>query len=38
VIKRYRCDKRVQATFPPRSLPAVKSIQFGLLSAFLSVD
>ncbi len=38
VIKRYQCDKRVQATFPPRSLPAVKSIQFGLLSAFLSVD
>lgn len=38
VIKRYQCDKRVQATFPPRSLPAVKSIQFGLLSAFLSID
>ena len=38
LVKRYWCDKRVQATFPPRSLPAVKSSQFGLLSAFLSVD
>ena len=38
VIKRYQCDKRVRATFPSRSLPAVKSIQFGLLSAFLSVN
>jgi hypothetical protein len=38
LVKRYRCDKRVQATFPSRSLPAVESIQFGLLSAFLSLD
>ena len=38
LIKRYRCDKRVQATFPSRSLPALKSVQFGLLSAFLSID
>jgi flagellar transcriptional activator FlhC len=38
LITRYWCDKRVQATFPSRSLPAMKSIQFGLLSAFLSVE
>ena len=38
LVKRYRLDRRVQATFAPRSLPAVNSIQFGLLSAFLSVD
>jgi hypothetical protein len=38
LVKRYGCDKRVQATFPARSLPAVKSVDFGLLSAFLSFD
>jgi hypothetical protein len=38
LIKRYGCDKRVQATFPSRSLPALKSVQFGLLSSFLSTD
>lgn len=38
LIKRYSCDKRVQATFPPRALPAVGAIQFGLLSALLSPD
>lgn len=38
LIKRYPCDKRVQATFPARALPAVKSFQFGLLSAFLSPE
>ncbi len=38
LIKRYPSDKRVQATFPARTLPAVKSTQFGLLSALLSPD
>jgi flagellar transcriptional activator FlhC len=38
LVKRYWSDKRVQATFPPRALPTVKSTQFGLLSPFLSLD
>ena len=38
LVKRYSCDKRIQATFPPRSMPAAKSGEFGLLSAFFSVD
>ena len=38
LVQRYRCDKRVQATFPSRSLPAGESVQFGLLSAFLPID
>ena len=38
LIKRYSCDKRVQATFPARLFPATGSMQFGLLSAFLSLE
>jgi len=38
LVKRYSCDKRIQATFPPRSLPALKSGEFGLLSALFSAD
>jgi len=38
LIKRYRSDKRVQATFPPRPFPAASSTQFGLLSTFLSLE
>lgn len=38
LMARYDCDKRVRATFPSRAVPAARSIQFGLLAAFLTVE
>lgn len=38
LVKRYPCDKRIQATFPPHSVPDMSSIQFGLLASFFSID
>ena len=38
LVKRYRVDQRIQASFPFRSLPDLSSIEFGLLSAVLKVE
>jgi len=38
LVKRYRCDTRIQAAFPIRAIPIVPPEALGLLSAFLYVS